>query len=184
MAMSNSTSRITAESKLLDISTVDIGVMAKLKQRDDLMKCLDDWVLFADRDLIPRLRELAKLVRTLKPVAKVPIYRGFGNWGGQETNGFSTSSTNVGDVSNVRYTDRAISFSTDIEIARAFGKIVVECNDWNKNDYLYICPELCRIIAERRNLAMIETQHEIIVLPPISISCKAIEVVKSKRWLW
>lgn len=182
--MSDAGLGISVESKPLDLSTVDVRVMAKLKQREDLMECLDDWVLFADRDLIPKLRELAKLVRSLKPISKVPIYRGFGNWGAQETNGFSISSVNVGDVKSVRYTDRAISFSTDIEIARAFGKIVVECNDWDKNDYLYICPELCRIVAERRNLTTVETQHEIIVLPPISISCKAIEVAKSKRWLW
>lgn len=182
--MSDGISRIAVDSKPLDLSTVDLKVMSKLQHREDLMKCLDDWILFADRDLIPKLRELAKLVRTLKPITRVPIYRGFGNWGAQETNGFSISSVNVGDMKSVRYTDRAISFSTDIEIARAFGKIVVMCNDWDKNDYLYICPELCRIVAERRNLTEVETQHEIIVLPPISISCKAIEVVKSKRWLW
>ncbi len=164
---------------------IDPVVMRELRKYPQLLESLDKWILFSERHLIRDMQALAAIVRKLKPLPDTQVlYRGFGNWSGQETMGFKTSQVKVGDEGEVRATDRAISFSTNVNIARSFGKILVVSRDWNKASCLYICPELCALVAERRNLPEIETQEEVIVLPPIDISCEVIEVRRNNWFGW
>ena len=174
----------SSASKAVGKESVDQTVLKELMKYPVLLESLDKWILFADRKLISNIQKLGEIVKEIKPISEQPIYRGFGNFSVQEFLGFDIKHTNVGDKREVKYLDRAISFTTDLEIAKQFGPIIAKCIDWKKHNYLYICPELCVIISQRRSIKAIETQEEIILLPPIDIHCEIVDIKKQNVFNW
>lgn len=174
----------SSASKAVRKESIDQAVLKELMKYPVLLESLDKWTLFADRKLIPNIQKLGELVKEIKPISEQPIYRGFGNFSVQEFLGFDTRNAKVGDKREVKYLDRAISFTIDLEIAKAFGPIVARCTDWKKHNYLYVCPELCAVISQRRNIKAVETQEEIILLPPLDIHCEIVDVKKRSIFNW
>lgn len=148
-----------------------------------LIDKLDSYILFADRDLIPDLIELAELVRkTQKQPPSVTVYRGFGSWKYQEDLGAKNMS--VGDTGTIVSSDKVISTTTSLEIAQAFGNNIVQIQlKASEQNYLTVTDELSYLICKRRNLTQAVTQREIIILPPLSISYQLI-IKRQKGLFW
>lgn len=172
---------ISTESAVIGLSPddVDMNKVKQLKQRPDLIKDLDAWILSPDRDLIPRMQELAALVNSLYTHPKVlTLYRGFDLGSYQDSMGLKTL-PHVGQSIQFDSEERALSFSTEINIARAFGGTVVAVQlNTAKAHFLDITPELCYLVCEERNLDNHETQKEVLVLPPFDLQGT---VVQAKR---
>lgn len=157
----------------------------RLKQHPRLLAALDQWVLFADRRLIPEMRELGRIVKALYHLPNaLTLYRGFRLGGFQDTLGVPDNA-HVGQVLPYKSDERSLSFSTNEDIAQAFGNVVVSTTvNPNKVELLWITDELVVILHEMRNLNDIMTQHEVILLPPIEMQMRVVSFEKSKLgWL-
>ena len=117
------------------IDRYDRQIVEKYYPHVDLIEALDQWILAPDRMLLPRLQQLAELVKVLQPKS-IPntIYRGmdvrstYQEHLGLSKRGiiFSTpKDIAVGSVQRFMSPSACISFTSDLEIARAFGKTVV-----------------------------------------------------------
>jgi len=168
-------------SRRLELSEIDPHKLQVLLKHQDLIKVLDDWILYPDRRLIEDLKKLAVIVNGLnKHSQSLVLYRGISpHLNYQDTmdlrdpNGpiFSkVKKYKKGDVFRYASTEKAISFSTNIFIARGFGTTLVStvC-DPSKQLALIITPELSKIICDRRKITNLQTQDEVVILPPFDI---------------
>jgi hypothetical protein len=169
-------------SKNIDKSQLDKSKINALKKHSDLLNALDQWALIADRNLIPKLIELGSVVNKLYDFKDdLTLYRGFGvsrfnNF--QDTMGLIEERRFINKIKEHRVNDsfrynssfKAISFSTDLKIAEAFGSVVVRTMVNPLKDFILILTdELCYIVSEMRNIEL-ETQKEVILLPPFDIT--------------
>lgn len=166
----------------INIKDIDQVAVKRYLSVPELLTALDDYILFADRALIPKLSELSKFIHKTQPDLKHgTLYRGFGNWGPQEDLGMDK--LNVGESATFKSNDKVISTTTSLEIAEAFGPTVVEILPLDRAmSTLIISDELSYIISRRRNLDVSVTQKEVILLPPIGI--KATVLQKKKKGLF
>lgn len=166
----------------INIKDLDQRVVREYLKHSDLITALDEYILFADRQLIPKLVSLVHVQKTVQPGLKVDkLYRGFGNWGPQEDLG--AKSMAVGDSGTFRSTDKVVSTSTSLEIAKAFGPSVVEITNVAPFTGLIVTDELSFIVSRRRNLDKPMTQKEVILLPPIGFEFTVLEQ-KKKGLFW
>jgi hypothetical protein len=176
---------MTAASKPLSLDNISQEKILHLKKYPRLLDALDQWVMFADRRLIPEMRELGHVVQKLYDLPDVlHLYRGFRLGSFQDSLGISEDA-HIGQVTHYKTDERSLSFSTDEEIAKAFGNVVVSTDVRSNNaEYLYITDELVVIIHELRKLEQIKTQCEVILLPPMELALKVVQFEKSKAgWL-
>lgn len=159
----------------IELESIDKNKIAELKKNKHLLESLDKWILFADRNLIPDIKRLSAIIKSMEKQQGLVLYRGFNIYSVQENLNIANPKIN----SNYNYAtkERAVSFSKSKEIAKAFGEILVETNIKNDVDYLEITNELNLIIHEMRNLKTIETQDEVILLPPFEIDFKVISIL-------
>jgi hypothetical protein len=167
-------------------SGLDTAIMSKLRTRSDLLDALDSWVHIPDRKLLPKLRELGtliqgiyrfnkpvKLYRGINPEARYPVdLMGLATQGAWKNTVIDFS---VGDVFTYDGKESPLSFTTDIEIARSFGKVVVEIVlNPSKTPVLCMTEEVSAVVCERRRIQP-ETQEEVILLPSFNINFTVIE---------
>lgn len=154
--------------------------MMRFKEHPDLLEALDRWTLFADRRLIPQMRELGNLVKQLYTLPnELKLYRGFHLDSFQDSLGI-TEEAHLGQVIAYQTDERSLSFSTEESIAKAFGNIVVSTTLRTKSaEFLYITDELVVLVHQMRNLKDIKTQHEVILLPPMELQLKVVNFEKS-----
>lgn len=152
----------------LGTDALDWKKVDALRGHTQLLKALDSWILIADRKLIPQMIELGQLVRSLYPIPdELTIYRGFGINGFQENMGLKHI-PHLGQVVHFQSDERALSFSTDLNIAKGFGNVVVTTKlQTRRSHFLDITDELSYLVQEMRNIKDFQTQREIILLPPV-----------------
>lgn len=164
------------------IKDLDQNAVRAYLRSPDLMAALDEYILFADRQLIKRLMELADLQKKVQPSLKVTeLYRGSGNWGPQEDLG--SKGTQVGDVREFTSPEKVVSTSMSLEIAQAFGPTVLKITPSEATRKLIVSDELSYIISRRRNLDVAMTQKEVILLPPIGLTYTVLQQ-KKKGLFW
>lgn len=169
----------------LDTEILNWDIIHKLEQHSELIKALDMWVLIPDVTLLPKLVDLAKIVKALYDIpVKQKIYRGFTlDKVYQNDLDLKIKDIEIGKHLIYISKDKPLSFSLELAIAKAFGNIVVEADlDSSEILSLFLTPELNYIIAKRRRHKLIKTQHEVILLPPFSINLKIINYDKIPFW--
>jgi hypothetical protein len=178
---------MTAASIPLSLNNISQEKMLHLKKHPRLLEALDQWVLFADRRLIPEMRELGQIVNKLYDFPKeLRLYRGFRLGSFQDNLGVDGNS-HIGQISTYQTDECSLSFSTNEQIAQAFGNVVVSTTiQTQRSEFLYITDELVVLIHEARNLKQFMNQHEVILLPPMTITLKVQQFEKgftaSMRW--
>lgn len=165
--------------KAVDESTLDQSRLKRYNQHPEMIELLDDWILSPDADLLEKLRPYVKKFESIARLrVGTKLYRGFDATSSyQDTMGLSKKKFlfnevlkhDVGDSFNY-VISKPLSFSTDIDIARAFGKTVVELTSL-PGEYIWITDELSTLISRRRNIGP-ETQKEVILLPPEELTFK------------
>lgn len=149
-----------------------------LSQKKELLRALLQWVVFPDYGLVPQLRELGMLVEKLYQLPeKMEIFRGFDPSGqnGQNTLGLGPGAEPSEIVHTYESATRALSYSTDPEIAQSYGALLVHSTlDFKRHNALVITDELAHLICEMKG-EIAQTQKEVIVLPPLSIQFKILK---------
>jgi hypothetical protein len=148
-----------------------------------LIAAADSWALIADRNHLKSLYELEKVISALYRFDTDQYFRGFDVNHFQENFGIK-SSTQIGNRFKYKSAENPISFTTDIRIARGFGSNVVS-STLSECKLLHFTRELEYLICKRRNIAL-ETQKEVILLPPYEIELILIERNENKPFftLW
>jgi hypothetical protein len=169
----------------LSLDDISQEKILRLKQHPQLLDALDQWTLFADRRLIPEMRELGNVVKKLYNLPnELRLYRGFRLGSFQDNLGISEDA-HLGQVVPYKTDERSLSFSTDEGIAKAFGNVVVNTTlNTKRAEFLYITDELVVIVHELRNLKKIMTQCEVILLPPMELNLKVVQFEKGRSsWM-
>lgn len=167
----------------LDEKDVDMAKVQALRKHMPLVKALDQWILTPDHDLLPRMRELEKVVRHIYTLPRVmTLYRGFDLNSHQDSLGLKKL-PHVGQNVHFESDSKPLSFSTEIDIARAFGGVVLSAQfDTRKTSMLYITDELSYLVSELRNLDL-RTQKEVVILPPSKFDATVVQA-KSSPFSW
>lgn len=121
------------------------------------------------------LNKLARIVdETQPPSNKVQVlYRGFDTDSFQESLGFK-GTPQIGTTTRYTAKDRLVSATTNIEIAKAFGDVVVEMHvNLSKVNALRFTDELMFVIASIQETEP-ATQFEVALMPPIDVECKVV----------
>lgn len=169
----------------LAVEDVDMDKVKALESCHSLIVTLDEWILSPDRDLVPSLHELAKVVnKTYQFPKELTLYRGFNLNGYQDSVGIKEL-PHVGQVIHSASDDKPLSFATDIEIAKAFGEIVICAKiDTKKTHFLYITDELAYLVGKLRKHTKFTTQKEVIILPPSNFQATVVQAKKNPfGWL-
>jgi hypothetical protein len=165
----------------LSLDNISQEKIQRLQQHPRLLDALDQWVSFADRRLIPEMRELGRIVNALYDFPnELRLYRGFRLGSFQDSLGISENA-HLGQVTQYRTDERSLSFSFNEEIAKAFGNVVVTTTlNTQKAEFLYITDELVLLIHQMRKLTQIMTQCEVVLLPPMELSLKVVQFEKGR----
>ena len=176
-----------------NVKQLNKSVVSKLEKHPDIIELLDYWVLLPDGNIANQLEVYAPIIRKIQsPILPPLLYRGFSTSGYQNTmglvdNGFFSNSLKknlAGKWIEFSLT-HPLSFTTNRELAKGFGEntVIVKSVDIVEH-CIWISPEICYLIALRRNLKSYETNDEVIVLPSakrISISLLSTDP-PSKKW--
>jgi hypothetical protein len=157
----------------------------KLQQYPKLIQKLDTWILIPDRNLIPHLRELADVMKGIYKFDKeLVLFRGFDVKSVQDNMGLTTM-PHVGQQVPFKTSDRALSFSKEIGIAKSFGGIILASKfKTDQTDFLDVTPELVYLVHQERKLSDYKTQHEVIILPPSEFQSTVVQAQRSPMsWL-
>lgn len=111
---------------------LDIPAIEKMLKHPELLKVVHDWIENNNKNQLPSLIEAKKVFEKIQqpPKHSDVLYRGFQTSSGQQTHGLDRQALhdmNVGDT----FTDtpgRAVSFSSNKEVARSYGNIIVTVN--------------------------------------------------------
>lgn len=176
--------------KSLDISKINYKLINVIEQYPELLKTLDNWVLISDKKFIPDLIKLNEIIKKYKKDHNekinetLKVYRGF------VINNFNekldlTRKDIVGSKHNFKSNFKALSFTTDFNIAKAFSgnECIIETIFTKKDLYLEFIPELDFLLNKIRNLKHFSTQKEVILLPPFDIDFKIIQMNNPSFWL-
>lgn len=172
----------------LSVNNLNKDILRRYEKYPYLIDALDNWILSPDRELLPLLNELSLIVKLLQPNKNIKkCFRGFYVSGDYQENldlverkfFFNRlKKFTVGDTFNYQSTNKLISFTTDISIARAFGKIVVSIVLKNYHgNFLMVTDELSYLVSLNRKIPP-TTQKEIILLPPFSFQYSIEEIRK------
>lgn len=169
----------------MDESKLDHKKIEKLLKYPDLLNALDEWIIFPDRNLLPKLKQLSQIVDRLYNFnyQNSKIYRGFSKNNNYQDKMdlidkhflFNSLKKDVKPGYEFRYkVTNPISFTTNVNIAKDFGSIVVESN-LPKHNKLVITNELNYIILKMyNNLKPNKSQYEVIVFPDNTLNCRVI----------
>ena len=174
--------------KKVDLNKIDKHKLKKIedyfKENPNVLRSFDMWLSIADRTLIKDLLKLTSFINTLYKFKNKPIvYRGFDiSSGFQEKLDYSKKDL-IGTMKNYDITmDRAISFTSDINIARDFGGYIIKIVDYDLSKTLVITDELYKYISTYRNLSDVMSQEEYILFGEQTIVTTLIENKNSFFW--
>ena len=166
--------------KPIDFRQLNQTVLKTLARHPDLVAVVDDWILMPDRKHLVDLIAAGKVLEKIQPFPRQRVWRGFDPASSyQDTMGLSKDwilwrqalKHEVGE--RFEYTQQhPMSFATDLDIAQAFGRTVVEIDlTVLRNSVVWVSDELSALISDRRNIQPV-TQREVIVLPhgPLSFT--------------
>ncbi len=111
---------------------LDIPAIEEMLKHPELLKVIHDWIENNNKGQLPSLIEAKKVFEKIQkpPKHSDVLYRGFQTSSGQQTHGLDRAALfdmSVGE----KFTDtpgRAVSFSSNKEVARAYGNIIVTVN--------------------------------------------------------
>jgi len=164
---------VSAERKL-DYRLLNHKLVDAYRSNHRLLEAVDDWILCPDQKLTAELDWAAGVVRELQnPKLPKLLYRGMRDQRLTDTLDFTTG----GWFSKVREElmnkpvsraiTRPVSFTTNPDIALAFGTIVVTAESKDVVDHcLVITNELAAAVCLHRNISLV-TQDEVVILPSI-----------------
>lgn len=166
--------------RVLPETEINRDKLREMEKYPHLIEALDSWVLAPDFQLLEELRKLADVVkRVYRFKGLMKLWRGvdpassYQDVMGLAEKGFLWNTVKrheKGDIFTYTNSHSPLSFSTNREIAQAFGKTLVSTViDFEKADVLVITPELTKLVSQRRNLDEIETQDEVIFFPPYKL---------------
>lgn len=168
---------MNVDAKELDLKGLNAERVHNYLDQPEAIKLLAKWVTLPDMHLVGELKEV---VDTLNEIAPLPdttrLYRGFyPNSAYQDTMGLSKRDWLGSKVKPhvpgevYEYTlDRPLSFTTDLDIALAYGSTVVELVT-QPFRFIWITDELNLLLGmELRKEA--KSEKEVIVLPPFKAS--------------
>lgn len=173
--------------KSFDTSKLNHKKIEKLLKYPDLLNALEEWIFIApDRNLLPKLKQLSEMIDKLYNFNyNTKIYRGFYLRNGYQNNMGLTNDfflfklLKKGVKPGYEFTYKVtnpISFSTDFNIAKAFGSVIIETK-LPKHNKLVITNELSYILSKMRNFKKLnQTQEEVIILPDNTINCRVIKI--------
>lgn len=153
----------------IDLDRLDHKKMDELAQHPQLINALDSWILAPDRELVPPLTNLGKIVSELYGFKRdMVLFRGFDPSKTHQDKMGLASSCKVGEQHDYRL-HSPLSFSTSENIANAFGTLTVQATvNPAHTPALVITDELATLVSRLRNINP-ETQKEVIVFPPANI---------------
>ncbi len=160
-------------------SDIRPGLVSAYKRNPVEIKALLDWVVKADRTVIPALKSLSGIITRLEPTTgTTTLYRGFNPNSFQESLGFTEADEiEVGMKGLYKTTERSFSTSTHLDIAKQFGSIVIRCDvNLNNCDHLNITDPLAFIISEHQCLGRTLSQKEVILFPPINVNWEVVHI--------
>lgn len=129
-------------SKPLDTNTIDFNKVSILEKYHKEIESLDEWILFADRKLLPDIRSLSKIIKNLYSDHKnFTAYRGI-RYKDSISENLNIENPKIGNIGTYSSDIKPISFTTDIKIARAFGELIIETTINKYMNFLNITPEL------------------------------------------
>jgi hypothetical protein len=166
---------VTYTEKEFDTTNVDKDKVKELSKYADLIDALNSWITFPDRTLAVKLTELSLIVKQLYTFDdRIKLYRGVGNTNLTASLGIEVPE--LGKDYKFESPNQALSFSSDIEIAKGYaGRFLIEVEIDKMSNFLVVTPELDYLICSCNN-SKHKTQKEVIVLPPINITPKVIEI--------
>lgn len=171
-----------------NIDDVDMNVVDKIqtyfKQHPHIKKSLDTWLLIADKSLTKDLKDLSEFMKKIQPYPNnIEVYRGMPIHVSNTFNEkMGIKDPKVHDRYKFSSSDKSISFTTDIRIARYFGNVVVKTILHKCLDYLILSNELNYVVCTNCRNTDLNTQKEIILFPPFSIDFEIIEFIKKPWW--
>jgi hypothetical protein len=165
-----------------DLADVDRRVVDRMIRHSDLLKAIDQWILLPDQELVPILREAARIFTPMQRKHNFKkIYRGFDPRSvDQDTMGLQRrgwfgpkpAEFRVGDKFSY-VTERALSFTHHEGTASVFGGVVVSIDPQRHAGHLLnIDFDLSHAISladdsdyEKRQIPYYTTYGEFILLP-------------------
>lgn len=175
MATATESHQVTPVVKV-DTSKLNQKLIAELRKYPELLKALHSFTQLADRTHLPKLKQLVSIVQEYHPKpSQLTVFRGFDcSRPIQEKMGITTP--RVGDVVGFQSDTKVLSTTTDQNIASAFGNAVVQIELTRNHDYLVVTDELYFLIAEINGSKSVESQKEVIVLPPFNLKMRVVDV--------
>ena len=169
----------------IDVKKLDQEILTQLSQHTWLLDVVDAWILSPDARHLPGLIKASATLRDIDPRPLPPVlYRGFSlRHGYQDTLGLTSKTATVGK----RFcydAKRPLSFSYNLDIAKAFGNAIVTLDSAVIRDHcICLSEELCYLISQRRRIQP-QTQDEVIVFPSSAPLVLTVCLLKPKSLFW
>ena len=159
---------------------VSLDKISQLQEHPHLIQALHDWYSMPDKGLLPQLKELAGIVARIEGLqGKLEIYRGFTPGSHtQNTMGYGGTEANLKVADEFMYEQRStpVSFTTHLDVARTFGKVVIRTEiAFDETCALLFTDELAHLVSMMQDKPP-TSQKEVILLPPFSIPCTVLEM--------
>ena len=126
---------------------LDSAVVEEMLKHPELLSVIHDWIENNNKSQLPELIKAKKVFEGIQkpPKHSTVLYRGFQTSSGQQTHGLDRKA--IFDMPiDEKFTDtpaRAVSFSSNKEVARAYGNIIVTTNYAKEQDrMLHITNEM------------------------------------------
>ena len=177
----------------LDKTKLQSSLVEAYRKNTRLLEVIDSWILSPDAELVKSLIWAKEVIDDLQhPSLPQLIYRGMSTNGYQDTLGFTTGGwfnkvrKELFNKPTIREITRPISFTTNQEIALAFGDILVQAKTGELGPHcLVITEELSAAISIHRKLKTLVTQDEVVVLPTIKkLELTLIKPTKPRSAFW
>lgn len=161
--------------RVIDVEGLDYDIVNRFLKDERLIGVLDKWVLSPDRELQVDLLEVRDKITAIQPVTLTgKLYRGFGLVGYQDTMGLTTGrflpklKSGLLNKPVLYEVKNPISFTTNPEIALAFGRNVVSTDaEFVRDHCIVFTDELSYAVSKSRRLKTPVTQDEVLILPSI-----------------
>ncbi len=159
------------------------------KKHPDILKAICSWVLLANRSFLDEIRTLNVFMQKMRFInTSEYLYRGMefniakGGFGEK----LGIKNPHLHEVYNFSTKEKVVSFTTDVRIARSFGNVIVKAAfPQDKSQYLVLCKEIMFLISKESKLDKLETQEEVILIPPFSLDFEIAEINRKPIWsIW
>lgn len=130
---------------------------------DRVLELAAKWLMRDGQQTLGELQEIKRVVREVQSTpAPIKLYRGITPNGFSNTHGI-TKSLAVGSVVNIVF-DKATSFTSELKVATAFGKIVLETVEPINMDLFMWIPQELSLAVQRKFKFPIPNMHEWVMI--------------------